>query len=850
MSDDATADAVADRLEFWRYADPEAPAIGSAGGPMLTRAELSEVMSRGRETLRGNGFGPRDRIAVLLPEGLDGALATLQVAGACTAAPVRPGLGAAGWGNILAALNPSALVVSGEWPDAASAAERRGIPVLTPAQLGRSAASASPAATAHPELLIATSGSTGPPKWVRIPQSRLVAGSGAMSRLMELTPADRSLLALPLHHALGMVSGLLLPLMSGGSVVVADRFEPERFLREVYDNEVTWFSIPPAMLRAVMEQNAVTPLPRDHRLRLVRTGTVSLPQPVIDALTNDFGVPVIEAYGMTECPHITCNPPGAPRYGSVGWPVVEELKVVGDDGRPVPTGQWGQVIIRGAPLMAGYLHPRGTAPALRDGWLQTGDEGRLDAEGYLFLRGRIGERINRGGAMVIPAEVETALLSHPDVRQTVTFGVPHPSMGHELAAAVVLGPGSNADEAELRGYLSGRLEPRQVPSRIVVVDEIPVGGAGKVVRGTLPEALEQSLYVDFEPPRNPVEDMVVDLFDAVLAGRRHPGRKIGRTSNFFLEGGDSLTAMRFMAALARRGSGEHSPTLLFDNPTPAAVAGALARSTNGNLVTLEQRGSGAPIYVVHGVTGQNFGLRHLASALGSQRPVLALQNAAFDADDVARTSVPQLAACYAEQIIAGHTGGPVHLLGFSAGGWYAHAVAAALLDLGMTVGLLALLDTYAGVPLRPAGRAARTVLRAHEGLRKLLFVGDAEARRRFAVGKAERVVLRVLALAKPDRAVAAAASSSVNWTMRDPLVRLLRNGYRPPRLPIAADIITPARRTGLLRIVWRPYCAGGVRAHALFDGHDDFIRPELMPRLADEIDRAIAEIEYRDRVGR
>lgn len=333
------SDGIADRLEYWRSADPGAPAIGAVGESMMTRGELAEAMHRGRDALRAAGLGPTDRVAVLLPEGLDGAVATLQVAGACSVAPVRPGLGAAGWAEPLRLLAPRALVVSADWPEAADGAERLGIPVLTADLLGGRSDEPTTADSGCAELLMATSGSTGSPKWVRIPQPRVVAGSRSMSRLMALTPDDRSLLALPLHHALGMVSGLLLPLLNGGSVAVSEGFEAEQFLRAVYDDDITWFSVAPAMLRALMEQLALTPLPGDHRLRFVRTGTVSLPRAVLDGLTADLGVPVIEAYGMTECPHITCNPPDAPRYGSVGRPVVEELMVTDADGHPLPAGE-------------------------------------------------------------------------------------------------------------------------------------------------------------------------------------------------------------------------------------------------------------------------------------------------------------------------------------------------------------------------------------------------------------------------------------------------------------------------------------------------------------------------------
>jgi acyl-CoA synthetase (AMP-forming)/AMP-acid ligase II len=544
------------RLEFWSQADPAAPAIGAIDGPMISRADLTALMAGGN-VLRQAGLRPSDRVAVLLPGGFDAAVATLQVAAACSVAPLRPSLGAVGWNPVLRALAPGALVVSEDWPEAAKDARELGIPVFSPDELGTNdePGRAETGSFGDAEILLATSGSTGPPKWVRIPQARMLAGSLAMTQCMRLTPEDRSLLALPLDHAHGLASGLLLPLMSGGSVVVAERFDAAPFLKAITDYGVTWFTVPPVMHRALLDQNAITPLGPEHGLRLVRSGTVTLSASAIEALSTAFGVPVIEAYGMTECPHITCNPVDAPRLGSVGRPIVEELAVVDDAGRPRSAGEWGQVVLRGSPSLTGYLDSGADTAAFRDGWLLTGDEGRLDADGYLFLRGRISERINRGGAMVAPADIDAALLAHPAVREAVSFPVAHPSLGEDLAAAVVAAAGHTADEAGLRRYLLDRLEPRQVPSRIVMVDAIPLGAAGKVSRSGMADALAGVLHAEYEPGRNPVEELVIECFSSVLSSRLPPAYQVGRLTNFFLAGGDSLAAMQCMIRLACAGWG-------------------------------------------------------------------------------------------------------------------------------------------------------------------------------------------------------------------------------------------------------------------------------------------------------
>ena len=836
MHSDGLPTGIAARLAFWSRADPAAPAIGAVDGPMLSRAELAGLLAGG-SVLRQAGLRPADRVAVLLPPGIDSSVATLQVATTCSIAPLRPSLGATGWEPVLRALAPGALVTTDEWPEAADAARQLEIPVFRPGEL-RTADQTGPSAmepVGGAEILLATSGSTGPPKWVRIPQSRMVAGSLAMTRCMRLTPEDRSLLALPLDHAHGMASGLLLPLLSGGSVVVTDRFDAALFLKAVADHAVTWFTVPPVMHRALLDQNSVTPLGREHRLRLVRSGTVTLSASAIEALSTAFGVPVIEAYGMTECPHITCNPVDAPRLGSVGRRIVEELAVIDDAGRPTAAGEWGQVVLSGAPSLTGYLDPLADATAFRDGWLLTGDEGRLDADGYLFLRGRVSERINRGGAMVAPSDIDAALLAHPAVREAVSFPVAHPSLGEDLAAAVVVAAGHTADEAGLRRYLAGRLEPRQVPSRIIVVDAIPLGAAGKVSRGGMADALSGVLHAEYEPGRNPAEDIVIECFTSVLASRLPPGYQVGRLTNFFLAGGDSLAAMQCMIRLACAGWGECPPTLLFENPTPADVATALSSLARdgSHLVTLQPKGGRDPLIVLHGAHGQLFHYLDLATALAPDRPVLGLQTTGMVASGGGSSlSVSELAVRYAEDILERHGHGPVHLVGYSAGGWYAWAVTAALLERGATIGLCAMLDSHA---LRPSLIFSNLPAVMRGRLRVERFAEDL----RRETGRQRVAYLTSFARRKMRRRqIADPRHGSGN----PDFLEIIR-GYSPPQLPITVDLFGPGRSMKRLRRAWRHYATAGVRCHPLFEHHTDMVRPELMARLAAELETVLVVVE-------
>ena len=575
---------IPEALQIWRDQDPQAPALCGTKGPWLSRADLGHRLQQGRRVLRQAGLSASERVAVLMPQGLDGAVVALQVAGACSLAPLRAGTPAERWPAVLDALVPAVVVLSrSAEPALAAAAEALGIPVLDPELLSNPAAEGQPELEGEGEhagesIVIATSGTTGVPKWVCHSQASLLEGCGAMARSLALSPDDRTLLALPLHHVHGLVSALLMPLASGGSVVVAEGFDPAEALACLAEHGISWISLPPAMHRALLDQHGHTPLAAGHRLRFLRSGAISLPGRLIDALRSAFGVPVIEAYGMSECPHICGNPIDAPRLGSVGKPVVEELAVVDGAGEPLPVGAWGQVVVRGRPVMAGYLDAeQATVAAFRDGWLQTGDEGRLDPAGYLELRGRLSEQINRGGLKVTPAVVDAALLRHPGVREAMAFALPHPTLGDDLAAAVVPQSGAGLDEQELRGHALQLLAPHEVPSRIVVVEAFPRGPTGKVQRSCLAEAFAAVLAPLHEEPRGALEDQIAATFSAVL-GQRQPGRH----ANFFQLGGDSLSGMRVMQALEQQLGLSLPPSLLFACPSPRSLAERLAPMRNAH----------------------------------------------------------------------------------------------------------------------------------------------------------------------------------------------------------------------------------------------------------------------------
>jgi acyl-CoA synthetase (AMP-forming)/AMP-acid ligase II len=271
-------------------------------------------------------------------------------------------------------------------------------------------------------------------------------------------------------------------------------FNALKFFGWMQDVAPTWYTAVPTMHQTILAR-----APRNaeiiaaNKLRFIRSSSASLPPQVLHELEKTFGAPVIEAYGMTEAAHQMASnplPPRARKPGSVGLAAGPEIAVLDSDGTLLPAGTIGEVAIRGPNVTAGYeANPKANAEAFTNGWFRTGDQGRLDAEGYLTLTGRLKEIINRGGEKISPREVDEVLLDHPAVAQCVTFAMPHDKLGEEVAAAVVLREGSQADEAELRAFAAKKLADFKVPRKVVILAEIPKGATGKPQRIGLAQKL-------------------------------------------------------------------------------------------------------------------------------------------------------------------------------------------------------------------------------------------------------------------------------------------------------------------------------------------------------------------------
>ena len=486
-------------------------ALAAPGRASLTFGALGKLADETIASLNAFGIGRNDRVAVVLPNGPEMAAAFLAIGAGATVAPLNPGYREDEFHFYLDDLSARALVVSGdESGPSVDAAARLGIPLLRliaeeerPAGgfslLAEGAGSESTsvkgyAGAADTALVLHTSGTTSRPKIVPLSQANVCASAAHIAETLRLEPADRGMNIMPLFHIHGLIANVLAPMRAGCSVYCTPGFDAFRVFEWFADARPTWYSAVPTMHQAILSRARRNAGIVDAlQLRFARSSSSSLPPQVMRELETLFRCPVIESYGMTEAAHQMASnplPPAERRAGSVGVAAGPEIAVMDEAGRLLAAGETGEVVIRGPNVMAAYENnPDANESAFADGWFRTGDQGVMDAAGYLTITGRLKEIINRGGEKISPREVDEALMDHAAVQQVVTFALPHRTLGEEVAAAVVLAEGAEASDSELKAFAGARLADFKVPRRIVFVEEIPKGATGKLQRIGLAEKL-------------------------------------------------------------------------------------------------------------------------------------------------------------------------------------------------------------------------------------------------------------------------------------------------------------------------------------------------------------------------
>ncbi|HKW99242.1 MAG TPA: acyl--CoA ligase [Bryobacteraceae bacterium] len=462
-------------------------------GALVTYESLRRQVDAAAQVFAGAGIGPDERIAMALPNGPAIIVSFLAASMAGTAAPLNPAYRYEEFCFYLDDTRARLIVLPPEGAeDARRAAAERNIPVLTAetsasGEVRISGAAAGkpvpPPAPDHVALILHTSGSTGRPKRVPLQHRYIARSARNIVGTYQLSANDVALCLMPLFHVHGLVASTLSTLLSGGTVVVPGRFNPLSFWRTVREQRATWYSAVPTIHNLILARTNEKPAGTES-LRFMRSCSAPLPVEMAEKLEALVGVPVLEAYGMTEASHQMASnplPPRARKFGTVGQATGIEIGIMTDTGELVAAGGKGEVVIRGPSVIQAYENnPEANAKSFTKGWFRTGDEGVLDDQGYLRLTGRIKELINRGGEKIAPREIDELLLTHPSVSEAVCFGIPHPTWGEEVAAAVVLR--EPVTEAQLIAYCRDRMADFKRPKKLFIVESIPRTATGKVQR--------------------------------------------------------------------------------------------------------------------------------------------------------------------------------------------------------------------------------------------------------------------------------------------------------------------------------------------------------------------------------
>jgi acyl-CoA synthetase (AMP-forming)/AMP-acid ligase II/thioesterase domain-containing protein len=860
-------------LEKWAAQTPDTIALAAPGRDPLTYSGLSRHVFATSEAFLRAGIRSSGVVALALPNGPEFVTATLAITLRSACAPLDLSLTRDEYRSYLPRIGASTLIFeagkNGPVVEVARELKMRLIGIGSSPEAPAGVSSIDnvegsdhdmPGRQTDAAFLLLTSATTDIPKLVPWTRANVRAAVSQDSRALEMTAADRFLSLMPLCHASGLYT-LLTHLFSGGSVYCPSSFEMASFLEALQEFRPTSFSAGPAVHRIVLAHAQQDPeFFRRIPLRYVRSAGAPPQAGMLAKLEELFGAPVLDSYGLTEMVGATRSTPTLRKPGSVGKAIDGEMAIIDDSGRPQPPETEGEVVIRGPMLMSGYLDdPEANQSAfIQDGWFRTGDIGRLDHEGYLFLVGRRKEIINRGGKKISLPEVDNALATHPAVVEVAAFAIPHRTLGEDVAAAVVLHPKAAASELDLRRFAAESLASHKVPRKIVFVQNIPRTSLGKAKRSVLAERFgDLSAAAPSRPPassdaRKPsnAELRLIQIWRGVLGIE-----KIEIEDNFFELGGDSLTAALMLAEASQSFNiGQHlvPEAEFFDQPSVAALARMLeecARQTGkeqrlpNRLMFLRNAGSRIPFFCFSTTTLDPHRFRHLSQSLGPYQPFIVVcpspavqDNRRLDITEVARQCVVSIRA------LRDH--GPYFLGGYCYGGVVAFETALQLTAAGEEVALLALFDTPTpGYP--KIARQWKSYIRRGVALLRSLTRGkvpiatpDLAAHLRTLVRMAAE---RRSASANPALASADAANSRTDdeWNgvlMREYVPRVLSSPivhFCASDDPVSTQVLSDPR------LGWRDFAGAGFESHMVAGDHVSMLEETNSPALAAMLEKVL-----------
>jgi oxalate---CoA ligase len=580
--------------------NPYSIALEAPGRLPLSYEGLFQNIRDTMLSLRSAGIKKQDRVAIVLSDGPEMAISLLAVSAFAVSAPLNPLYQLKEFETYLSDLKVKFLIVrAGVKSPVHIAARKNGIKVIE-IQTGKQSADgryqllpgdiyADSFDTTSVDMMndvfseqsdvaivLHTSGTTFGPKIVPLTYRNLCISVNCICKSLALSPGERCLSMMPQFHIGGFVDLLLAPLGSGGTIISTSGFNAIQFFQLLERYQPTWYQAVPANLSELLvyaERKKIAEI--RSSLRLIRSVAASLEPQMMYKLESLFKVPVIQTYGMTEAaPLITTNPlpPARRKAGSVGKSIGPEVVIMNKAGNILPRGRTGEIVIRGDNIISGYENNKEVnEEAFRNGWFHTGDLGYLDDDGYLYLKGRLKEIINRGGEKISPQEVDSVLLEHPAVAQAISFPIPHRFFGEDIAAAVVLRDGENLHRKDLIEFAAKRLSFFKVPRTILFTEDIPKGPSGKVRRIGMAAKFNLGLNVSsdivYKSPCTATQKKLADIWTKLFKLRR-----VGIHDNFFDLGGDDFLAIKLFLEIEKKFKHALPIYTIFRFPTIAVLS--------------------------------------------------------------------------------------------------------------------------------------------------------------------------------------------------------------------------------------------------------------------------------------
>lgn len=871
------------RLEQRATKTPEAPAILAPGRTPLTYSGLWRHLGTTRRWLGDAGVHPGEAVALVMGQGPELITAFLAIAGESACAPLDPSLTESEYRFYLSRLGGRhVLIPDGLALPAVAAARELGVQVLrvlaAPDQaagsfaLGAGESQATPPAGRETDaaLLLFTSATTGSPKLVPLTAANLHAMVSSNTRAFQLSEADRLLVLMPLFH-LHELNSVLTQLFCGGSLICPPAFEAGNLLDSLEAFRPTWFTGGPPLLRAV------STLACQHRevfqrvpLRFIQSTGGSLEPESRSVLEEAVGAPVLDGYGMTETGGITRSTLNGRKPGSAGRGSGFEIAIVDGSGNVLPPESEGEIVVRGPALTAGYLDdPEVNRIAFRDGWLRTGDMGRLDSEGFLFITGRRKEMINRGGEKILPGEVDKVLARHPALAEAAAFAIPHRTLGEDVAAAVVLREGATVSELELRTFAAAHLAAFKVPRRILFVDAIPSGPTEKPRRSALSERYGnlrdgKAAEEEISRPLEAIEATLVEIWRRILGVPQ-----VGVEDDFFRLGGDSLSAALMLAEVHKVLKADKNlfdPTEFFDQPTVAclgrilvdcgaqvvepqptpASSGSIGEPDEGpptsRVLPFQKQGRRVPFFCFPASDLDPYYLRHLANCLGNEQPFYVVCPPKPSAGG-RLLRLEELAELSIAAIRAIEPRGPYIVGGHCYGGVIAFETGQQLLSKGEEVAQLVLFDVPTpGYP--KVARSWRRYLAETRSLLAGLVRGELPAELREApqhLRKIAHIVTRKFT-GRASRVLSSMGSDALMAGRREKELNGMALWEYVPRdfpAPMAQFLAADERiSTKLLddpRLGWKEFARGGLELRTVRGDHNSMFAAAEAPLLAAQL---------------